>query len=60
MVPATQEAEVGELWSETCWGKSKRPYLKNKLKQKRARCVVQVVEYLPSKHYFKPTKETKK
>jgi hypothetical protein len=30
-------------------GKSLRPYLENKLKQKRAGSVVQVVEHLPSR-----------
>jgi hypothetical protein len=32
---ATQGAEVGRLWSEPNLGKSERPYLKNKLKNKK-------------------------
>jgi hypothetical protein len=35
IVPATQEMEIGRLWSEASLGKSMRPYLKNKLKKKK-------------------------
>jgi hypothetical protein len=49
ILPA-QEAEVGGLWSEAGLGKSRRPYLKNKLKAKeRTRGIAQVLEHLPSK-----------
>jgi hypothetical protein len=34
VVPATQEVEVGGLWSEATLGKRTRPYMKNKLKTK--------------------------
>jgi hypothetical protein len=34
VIPATWEAEVGESWFEVSQGKSSRPFLKNKLKQK--------------------------
>jgi hypothetical protein len=34
MISATQEVEVGGLWSEAGPGKSLRPYLKNKPKAK--------------------------
>jgi hypothetical protein len=35
VISAAREAEVEGLWSEALPGKSKRPYLKNSLKQKR-------------------------
>jgi hypothetical protein len=35
MIPATWEAEVGGLWFKGSPGKGTRPYLKNKLVQKR-------------------------
>jgi hypothetical protein len=34
VIPATQEAEVGELWSKDGPGESVRACLENKLKQK--------------------------
>jgi hypothetical protein len=49
IIPAIQEAEVGESWSEVDPGESMRLYLKNKLKL-RTGDVAQVVECLPSKH----------
>jgi hypothetical protein len=49
--PATQEVKVRGSWSKAGLGKSVRPYLKHKLKQKVLGGVVgvQVVEGLPSK-----------
>jgi hypothetical protein len=45
VIPATQEAEVGRSPFEAILGKvSMRPYLKNKLKQKRAGGMAQVIE----------------
>jgi hypothetical protein len=34
VIPASQEVEVGESWSEAEPSKNMRPYLKNKLKAK--------------------------
>jgi hypothetical protein len=52
VIPATQEAEVGESKLKDSPDKdSTRPYWKNKLKkQKGLGGVIQVVEHLPSKH----------
>jgi hypothetical protein len=36
-ISATQEAEVGGSWIKASSGKSKRPYLKKKLKAKKAK-----------------------
>jgi hypothetical protein len=38
IIPAIQEAEVGESWSEVDPGESMRLYLKNKLKLKNWGC----------------------
>jgi hypothetical protein len=35
VIPATQQAEIGGSWYKASLGKSKRTYLKNKLKAKR-------------------------
>jgi hypothetical protein len=52
VIPATGEAEVGGLWSQTVLGKSMRPYPKvgGELKQKGVGGASQMVECLPSKH----------
>jgi hypothetical protein len=34
VIPATQEAEMGGSWSEAAQTKSRKPYLKTKLKVK--------------------------
>jgi hypothetical protein len=50
VVSTTWEAEVEESQYEASLGKSGRPSLKNKQKNKRAGGMAQVVEHLPSKH----------
>jgi hypothetical protein len=47
VVPATQEAEIGESQSETGLYQSMRLYLKKQTKSKRE--LAQVAEHLPSK-----------
>jgi hypothetical protein len=39
---------MGGLWSRLALDKSARPYLKNKLKEKRAKGMAQVIECLPT------------
>jgi hypothetical protein len=39
---------MGGLWSRMALDKSARPYLKNKLKEKRAKGMAQVIECLPT------------
>jgi hypothetical protein len=49
VIPATHMVQVGDHGLRLAPGKSMRPYLKNKLKQKRVEGVAQVLDCLPSK-----------
>jgi hypothetical protein len=49
IMSVTQEAEKEGSNLEASQGKSRRPYLRNKLKPKRTACVVQEAECLPCK-----------